>query len=147
MGSIYGNNKNTTSKNNRSSNENKQNDVFEEKINDTQKNKKVLLSSVVISVVVVAILIVFSYIALSPDNIREVYTKLVLLPIAAFVGSFISCLINKDFFMNLLGNAAVLFFTYLIFIDLSFMVVLWLIFYAVNAIIGIMTAYIAKTFR
>lgn len=109
--------------------------------------KKIFLTSVIVSAITVAILIVFSYIALSPDEIREVYTKLVLLPIAAFVGSFVSCLMNKDFFMNLLGNAAVLFFAFFIFVELSFTVILWLLFYAVSAVIGIMTAYIAKTFR
>lgn len=109
--------------------------------------KKIFLTSVIVTAITVAILIVFSYIALSPDEIREVYTKLVLLPIAAFVGSFVSCLMNKDFFMNLLGNAAVLFFAFFIFVELSFTVILWLFFYAVSAVIGIMTAYIAQTFR
>lgn len=109
--------------------------------------KRIFLTSVIVTAITVAILIVFSYIALSPDEIREVYTKLVLLPIAAFVGSFVSCLMNKDFFMNLLGNAAVLFFAFFIFVELSFTVILWLLFYAVSAVIGIMTAYIAQTFR
>lgn len=119
----------------------------ETKGNLQKDTNKILLTSVVVSVIAVAVLIVFSYVALSPDTIREVYTKLVLLPVAAFVGSFISCLLNKDFFMNLLGNAAVLFLAFLIFIDFSFTVILWLLFYAVSAVIGIMTAYIAKTFR
>ena len=115
---------------------------------ENQKDiKRIFLTSVIACTITVAVLIVFSYVALSPEDIREVYTKLVLLPIAAFVGSFISCLLNKDLFVNLLGNAAVLFLTYLIFVELSFMVILWLLFYAVSAVIGIMAAYIAKTFR
>ena len=119
----------------------------ENKGNNQKDTKKILLTSAIVSAITVAVLIVFSYIALSPDNVREVYTKFVILPMAAFVGSFIAGLINKDFFMNLLGNAAVLFLTFLIFIDFSFTVILWLIFYAVSAVIGIMAAYIAKTFH
>ena len=92
-------------------------------------------------------MIVFSFIAISRAETRETYTKLVLLPIAAFVGSFISVLLNKDLIMNLAGCAAVMFLAYLIFVNFSFMVIPWLILYAASAIIGILSSYIARTFR
>ena len=40
--------------------------------------KRIFLTSVIACTVTVAVLIVFSYVALSPEDIREVYTKLVL---------------------------------------------------------------------
>lgn len=135
MSSINSKNNNTTAKKDNGKN------------NDTRDIKRILITSAIVNAIVVTVVIVFSFIAISRAETRETYTKLVLLPIAAFVGSFISVLLNKDLIMNLAGCAAVMFLAYLIFVKFSFMVIPWLILYAASAIIGILSSYIARTFR
>ena len=135
MSSINSKNNNTTAK------------KYNGKNNDTRDIKRILITSAIVNAIVVTVVIVFSFIAISRAETRETYTKLVLLPIAAFVGSFISVLLNKDLIMNLAGCVAVMFLAYLIFVNFSFMVIPWLILYAASAIIGILSSYIARTFR
>lgn len=109
--------------------------------------KRILITSVVVNIIIAAIFIVISYLIVSLEENREAYTKLVFLPIAAFVGAFISTLLNKDLLMNLAGSAAIVALSFLIFVNFSLLVIPWLLLYMISAILGIATAFIASTFR
>lgn len=140
MSSIYGSN--------RSRNNNKNIQRANRKVRPVQNdNKRILITSAVVNAITVAIFFVFLFIAVSDENDRAIYAKYVIIPIAAFIGAFISVLLNKDLVMNLAAGAAILLLTYLIFVEFSFMAILWLLFYLLSSVIGIIAAYIAKTFR
>lgn len=143
MSSIYSSNRNRTNKTQNISKSHKE----KSPVNNKKNPKKILITSVIVNVIVAALFIAFLFIVTSRDIQREVYAKLVLLPIAAFVGAFISVLLNKDLLINLAGSAAVLLLAYLIFVDFSFMVIPWLIFYLISAVLGIAISFIAGTFR
>lgn len=140
MSSIYGNN--------RSRNNDKDIQRASKKASSVQNdNKRILITSAIVNAITVAIFVVFLFIAVSNSSDREIYAKYVIIPIAAFVGAFISVLLNKDLTMNLAAGAAILLLTYLIFVEFSFMAIIWLLFYLLSAVIGIVAAFIAKTFR
>lgn len=140
MSSIYGNN--------RSRNNDKDIQRASKKARSVQNdNKRILITSAIVNAITVAIFVVFLFIAVSNSSDREIYAKYVIIPIAAFVGAFISVLLNKDLTMNLAAGAAILLLTYLIFVEFSFMAIIWLLFYLLSAVIGIVAAFIAKTFR
>lgn len=147
MGSIYGNRRdiNTETTKNINSKEIKKDNV---RRNNYHKDiKKILLTAAVVNFVVAAILIVFSFIAIAQPDSRAIYIKFVFLPVIAFVGSFISGLLNKDFFMNISGCAIILLLTFFIFVEFSFSAIIWVLFYLISSIIGIMSSYIATTFK
>ena len=110
-------------------------------------NKRVLITSAVVNAMTMAVFIVFLFIAVSDGSDRAIYAKYVIIPIAAFVGAFISVLLNKDLLMNLAAGAAISLLTFFIFVEFSFLAILWLLFYLLSAVIGIIAAYVAKTFR
>ena len=143
MSSIYSSNRNRTNKTDKINNSCKE----KSPVNKKKNLKKILITSVIVNAIVVALFIAFLFIVTSREIQREVYAKLVLLPIAAFAGAFISVLLNKDLLINLAGSAAVLLLAYLIFVDFSFMVIPWLLFYLINAILGIAISFIAGTFH
>ena len=108
---------------------------------------RIVITAAVINIIVVAIMVVFSFIVISSPETREIFTKLVFLPITAFAGSFISLLFNKKLIMNVAGGAVVWFIAFLIFVDFSFWAFTWLLFYMANALLGFMSSYIARTFH
>jgi len=151
MSSIYSSNRSRNNNNERTkrnvSETNHSKNSHKRSRYDQDDKKRILVASAIVNVITVAVFMVFLFIAVSNSADRAIYAKYVIIPIAAFVGAFISVLLNKDFFMNIAAGAAILFLTYLIFVDFSFMAILWLLFYLLSAVIGIIAAYIAKTFR
>ena len=80
-------------------------------------NKRVLITSAVVNAITMAVFVVFLFIAVSDGSDRAIYAKYVIIPIAAFVGAFISVLLNKDLVMNLAAGAAISLLTFFIFVE------------------------------
>ena len=148
MSSIYGNNRSRDNDKHiqrANSGARKRNSSPKKRV-DTD-NKRILITSAVVNAIIMAVFVVFLFIAVSDGSDRAIYAKYVIIPIAAFVGAFISVLLNKDLVINLAAGAAISLLTFFIFVDFSFMAFLWLLFYLLSAVIGIIAAYIAKTFH
>lgn len=102
--------------------------------------------SLIINLIITAIFVIASVIMISGEY-REIYIKLLFLPLASFVAGFVTKFVNKDGLMNIAGTIAIQFIAFLIFVDFSFIVFLWLLFYLVNTLIGAFIATVARTFR
>ena len=80
MSSIYSSNRNRTNKTDKINNSCKE----KSPVNNKKNLKKILITSVIVNAIVVGLFIAFLFIVTSREIQREVYAKLVLLPIAAF---------------------------------------------------------------
>ncbi len=104
------------------------------------------LYSAIVNFFVTAVFIIISILFIYGDS-RDIYIKLLMLPLAAFVGGFAMKLINKDTIMNVAGVLPVHLIAFLIFVKPTFVVFLWILFYALNSLIGNLLATVVKNFK
>lgn len=99
--------------------------------------------SAVVNLIVTAIMIVISCILIDGDYI-DVYIKLLFLPISSFCGNFIVRFINNDIMMNMVASIVVSIIAFMIFVNVSWTMLFWALFYLVNGILGMLIATFAK---
>lgn len=99
--------------------------------------------SIIANLIVTAIMIVISCILIDGDY-RDVYIKLLFLPISSFCGNFIVRFINNDIMINMAASMVVSIIAFMIFVNVSLTMLLWVLFYLVNGMLGMMIATFAK---
>ena len=99
--------------------------------------------SLVANLIVTAIMIVISCILIDGDY-RDVYIKLLFLPISSFCGNFIVRFVNNDILINMAASIVVSIIAFMLFVNVSLTMLLWAMFYLVNGILGMMIATFAK---
>ena len=124
-------------KNNRSSVETKPKNLLE------NIRFRRFIFSVIVSLIITTIFIILTYVLIDGDY-RSTYTKMLFLPISSFCMCFLLRFLSKDILMNFAGSMVVLLVAFLIFVDFSWSVLLWLLFYLVNGILGMIIAAVSK---
>ena len=105
------------------------------------------ITAAIVNLTIAAILIILSYLLISSPAARSVYMKLLILPVSAFAGAFVTFLLQKEFLVNASCIAGIFLILHLIFVDFSFFALLWVLFYLLHAFIGFLSAFIVRTFR
>ena len=108
---------------------------------------RIAVTAAIVNLVTSSIMIVLSFLVVSSGDSREIYTKLLFLPVSAFIGAFVSFLLHKELVVNASVSAAVHLIMHLIFVNFSFWSLLWALFYFVNAMVGFMSGLIVRTFH
>ena len=108
---------------------------------------RIVIPAMIVNVSIAMILVVLSYVLISSPEAREIYTKLIFIPVTAFAGAFISFLLRKSLLINAACSGFVCFLLYLIFVDFSAWALLWTLFYLLNAFIGFLAALVVRTFH
>lgn len=108
---------------------------------------RVIITAAVINLIAAAIIIAISFLLIRSSETREMFIKLVFLPTTAFVGAFFSLFFYKKLLLNIAGGAIIWLAAFWIFVEFSLWGFTWIIFYAANALLGSMAAFIARTFK
>ena len=107
----------------------------------------IMATAAIVNLVMSAVMVALSYLLISSPDSREIYTKFLFIPVAAFAGAFISFLLHKELVINAACNAAVCLLRLLIFAFFSSSALLWLVFYLLNAFLGFLAALVVRTFH
>lgn len=66
----------------------------------------IMATAAIVNLVMSAVMVALSYLLISSPDSREIYTKFLFIPVAAFAGAFISFLLHKELVINAACNAA-----------------------------------------